>query len=242
MNVTRSIFRQYDIRGLVGHGAHPRARARPGTGVRHRRVGPVRPGTHDRGRAGQPAVRRGAGGRRPPGPRRRRRHCGRRRGAADPRTLLRGRRARGRRRNPGHRLAQSARVQWLQAGPRRRVVPRRGASRSCGRSSSPSAGAAAPVARRATAACSSRYREGILSPAPARAADHGGRATAATVRGAWWRSPRSPRTRRRGHAALLRVGRHLPEPPPRSHGARESPGPPGRGPADRRGDRHCVRR
>ena len=74
--------------------------------------------------------------------------------------LFRGPRARRGRRRPGHRVAQSAGVQRLQDGARRRGLPRRGDPRSSGRSSSPSAGAAAPAARRATARCCGRYREG----------------------------------------------------------------------------------
>ena len=86
MNVPKSIFRQYDVRGIVGPGAHAgvRPRARPrlrhawrGTGSAARRCIAVGPG--------QPALRARAGRRGAARHRRRRRHRGGRRRRCPPR-------------------------------------------------------------------------------------------------------------------------------------------------------------
>ena len=65
-----------------------------------------------------------------------------------------------RRRRPGHRLAQSARVQRVQDGARRARPSTATRSSSSGRSSSPSAGAAGPGTRRSDGSVLRRYRDG----------------------------------------------------------------------------------
>ena len=85
MNVPKSIFRQYDVRGPGRPGAHARVRPGPGTRLCHRGRRAAGPGTGDRGGAGQPSVGRRAVSGRPAGHRRGGRNGHRRGHACRPR-------------------------------------------------------------------------------------------------------------------------------------------------------------
>ena len=144
MNVPKSIFRQYDIRGIVGDELTPEFARALGRAFASVALGAARPRADARRRPRQPAV----GRRRSP------RASGT--GIADaggtavdvgvlptPALYFAVQHLGDRRRRPGHGLAQSARVQRLQDGARRRVGARRRHPGALGERSSPSAGAAA---------------------------------------------------------------------------------------------------
>ena len=164
MNVPKSIFRQYDVRGLVGTRAHARVRPRrsaapsrapAGSGRAARRSIAVGRDNRPSGRALAEGVRRGiveAGGT-----------------AVDVGTLptpalyfaVHALETDGG--VPGHRLAQSAGVQRLQDGARRRGRSTATRSWSSGRSSSPSGGGAGTGRETGDGSVLPRYRDAIVS-------------------------------------------------------------------------------
>ena len=234
VNVPKSIFRQYDVRGHRRH-----ASSRPSSPARSAAPSRARPGI-DCGHAPVLAVGRDN---RPSGPAL---AAGVRQGivdaggtavdvgtAAHARALLRRAGAEGRRRLPGHRLAQSARVQRLQDGARRRARCTATTSSRSGKRSSPSAGARGTGRETADGTVLPRYRDAIVGRHKLeRAGERGGRLR--QRRRQPHRGRDAPEARRRGDAALLRVGRHLPEPPSRPDRPREPARPAGRGAASRR--------
>ena len=140
-------------------------------------------------------------------------------------------RARHRRRRPGHRLAQSRRSstasRWCSAARRSTAMRSSGSGRSSWRSAGGAAtgretqrrlGARGAIARRIV----SRHQ----LARPVRVVVDCGNGVGSLDRR---RDARG--ARRRGHAALLRVGRHLSQPPSRSDGAREPARSPGGGAA-----------
>ena len=224
MRVPRSIFRQYDIRGLVGERADRRDFAHAlGRAFAAFGLGAARPGAGPRRRARQPSLGRGA---RRGAPRRASAaaggHRGGRRRAADAGALLRACTTSALDGGvPGHRLAQSAGVQRLQDGARRRVGARRRHPAPLRDASSLEqwrSGAGAGVgrrlgARRGTGTRSSRRHQ---LARPVRVVVDCGNGV-----GQPHRRRDASRARRRGRPALLRVRRHLPQPPSRPDGARE---------------------
>ena len=163
MNVPKSIFRQYDVRGLVGTELTPELARGLGRAFASVGVGAARPRADDRRRARQPSLGRRAGraasagaSSRPAAPRWTSARCPRRRSISpSPRSA-----PTAASRSPARTIPPSSTAsRWCSAA--RPSTARR--SSSCGRSSSPSAGGAARAGRPATARCSRRYREGIVS-------------------------------------------------------------------------------
>ena len=234
MNVPKSIFRQYDVRGLVGRELTPdfaRALGRAFASVAWERLGraPVIAVGRDNRPSGAAALA-AACGAESPTPAARRwtwARCRRRRSTSpSPRSKTDGGvQVTGSHNPPG--------VQRLQDGARGRGVPRRRYPRALGDHRGRALAERAREARRTDSSVLRRYREGIVSrhqlERPVTVVVDCGNGVGSliavsTLAGA----------RRRGHAALLRVGRHLPQPPSRSHGAREPARSPGGGAAHRR--------
>ncbi len=219
MAIAPGIFRQYDIRGVVDRdlttdAAHALGGAYAAYLAEHQVRGAIAVGPR------QPAERRAsarcAGRRTHRGRRRRRGH----RHRADAAQLLGAQPPSCRRRNPDHRVAQSARVQRFQALRRHRLAARR---------RDPASVSAHATARARGAAA--RHRAGRTGHRSIR------RRRGATNRHALAPDPRGVRLRQRGRFArrvadvratrpgegeprhLLRERRDLSESPPRSDGA-----------------------
>ena len=242
MNVPKSIFRQYDVRGIVGRGAHARAGPRRRPRLRQRGVGAAGARADHRRRARQPALGRralaAASGRAswtPAAPRWTWAPCPRPRSTSpSPRWRpTAGSRSPGSHNPPefnGFKMVLGSEAfhgdEILELWEI--IIAERWRGGARGR-------------RPATARCSGATARAIVRrhrlARPVKVVVDCGNGVGSVIA---VEHPAGPR--RRGDAAVLRVGRHLPQPSSRSHRPREPAGPPGRGAPHRRRAGHRLRR
>ena len=237
VNIDRSIFRAYDIRGVVGETLTP-AVAR-GTRPCHRQRRPRPRYQGDRRRPRRAPLRTGHGLVAGRGPAQHRHGRDRHRCGADAGRLLRLLSPQHRLGRFRHRQPQSAGLQRLQDRPRRRNIVRRldpGALRAHRRES---------LRQRQRQPADDGHHGRLYPPHRQR---YPGRTQAQGRRRLRQRHSRRVRAaghrehRLRGRAALLRRRRHVPEPPSGSFGPAQPAGPDPVGEADQRRHRPRVRR